>query len=74
MTRIIPKRSSRVSTVITGSGYFTGSDAFVGAVYRYYESRRRRLNDARPQRVPVVEEQKKRAKIRAFQKQACALC
>ena len=34
----------------------------IGAVYRYYESRRRAVNDARPERRAAAEAAKKRAK------------
>ena len=40
----------------------------IGAVHRYYESRRRLFNDSQPNRVPIVERNKKNAKKKAFQK------
>ena len=36
--------------------------SFVGAVYRYYESRRKGYNDSQPQRQAVAEENRRRSR------------
>ena len=41
------------------------------AVYRYYESRRRVTNDARPERVLQVQTNKKNTARRSLQRQVC---
>ena len=44
------------------------------AVYRYYESRRRKFNDSKPGRQQKVDEQRKQSKKRVMQKQVKVLC
>jgi len=41
------------------------------AVHRYYESRRRLYNDAQPGRLSAKEENDRKSKIRARQRQVC---
>lgn len=42
---------------------------FVGAVHRYYESRRRQYIDSKPERVAIKEQNDKKTKLRSRQKQ-----
>ena len=42
---------------------------YVGAVYHYYDSHRRIFNDSRPDRIKIKEENDRKTKIRARQKQ-----
>ena len=45
--------------------------SIIDAVYRYYESRRRVTNDARPERVLQVQINKKNTARRSLQRQVC---
>ena len=48
---------------------FTEYTFFVGAVYRYYESRRRIYNDSQPSRLAAKKTNERRNKIRNRQRQ-----
>ena len=41
---------------------------YVGAIYRYYESRRHIFNDNQPERVEVVKQMHQKAKCIAYRK------
>ena len=47
--------------------------SIIDAVYRYYESRRRVTNDARPERVLQVQINKKNTARRSLQRQVCMI-
>ena len=47
---------------------------FVGALYRYWESRRRIVNDSRPDRADAVEQNKKNARRKSHQTRVCYFC
>jgi len=44
---------------------------FVGALYRYWESRRRIVNDSWPDRADAVEQNKKNARRKSHQIRVC---
>ena len=44
---------------------------FLGAVYRFYESRRRLFNDARPERIPIVKSVKSKLKKVERRRKVC---
>ena len=46
---------------------------YIEAVYRYFESRRRQINDSKPERRHVVEAQKKSSKQRVLKKQVSTI-
>ena len=46
---------------------------FVGALYRYWESHKRTVNDSRPDRAEAVEQNKKKLKRKSHQRGVCIL-
>lgn len=51
--------------------YFILECCIVGAVHRFYESRRRLFNDQQPGRVEAANKTKKNSKLTALRKQVC---